>query len=186
MHFSNTPDFGKSGVLFLVLLLGLSHSKTLAQTSFNRWEAQPVATQKVGASAAQKETKVIRTKAQQDSLRIVTAAAQTPPLKRGIGQRVKEKQVVSEDIKYYEYVRKTVRYPIEAVRAGTEGRVAIQLTVDAAGQVVGTTVVENTISEGAAGREVMVQQAGRILQQLKFEPTAGVTVEELSVTYSYQ
>ena len=128
----------------------------------------------------------MQTKARQDSLRIVASAAEVPPLRRGLGQRIKEKKMVAEDIKYYEYARKVFRYPSDALGAETEGRVAIRLVVNAAGRVVGTTVIENTIPEGAAGREAMVQQVDFLLRQLKFEPAAISTEEEFVHTYKYE
>lgn len=197
LRYYDTPGFLKSGVLLLGFLLYLSHVKALAQTSFNRWEARPAAMPKAVASAARRGTQIVRTKAhqdsvhrirqlRQDSLRVAAVAAQMLPLKRGIGQRIKEKQVVSEDAKYFEYLRKTVRYPEEALRAETEGRVVIRLTVDDAGKVVNATVVENTIPEGAIGRGIIVQQVSSILRQLKFEPDAGVNTEELEMNYKYE
>lgn len=182
--------------LALVALL-LTGRRGLAQTSFNRWEAQPVATPKPVTSTAKRGAKIGHTKAhqdflaraqqlRQDSLRIATAAAQTPPLKRGIGQRIKEGQLVTDDSSYFEYLRKTVRYPKEALLAATEGRVVTRLTVGAVGRVINVTVIESTIPEKAVGREAMLRQVDEVLRQIQFEPTAGITTEDLEVSYKYE
>ena len=160
-----------------------------AQERYNRWEARPAPAPTPAASAAARGEKALLSKARQDSLSRVAAVARLPLLRRGIGQRLKEGRGEVADAKYYEYVLRLIRYPMEAVRAATaatkatEGTVTVRLTVNAAGQVTNASLVESTIPVGAPGQANMVQQAVSRLQLLRFEPAAGVTEEELRVNY---
>ena len=162
-----------------------------AQERYNRWEARPAPPPTPAASAEKRGEKVLVSKARQDSLNQVAAVAKLPLLRRGIGQRLKEGRGEVADAKYYEYVLRLVHYPIEAVRAATatekgpEGIVIVRLTINAAGQVTNSSLVESTIPVGAPGQANMVQQAVSKLQLLRFEPAAGVTEEELKVSYRF-
>ncbi|UOG72794.1 energy transducer TonB [Hymenobacter tibetensis] len=113
-------------------------------------------------------------------------AAEVPSLRRGIGQRMKEGQMIAEDIRHHEYMSKSFHYPSEALRAETEGRITLRLAVNPTGQVVSITSTENTIPAGAVGRENMVQQVYFLMRQLKFEPAATTTDEEFVFTYKYE
>ena len=128
-----------------------------AQERYNRWEARPAPPPTPAASAAERGEKALASKARQDSLNQVAAVAKLPLLRRGIGQRLKEGRGKVADAKYYEYVLRLVHYPIAAVRAapaaekGPEGIVIVRLTVNAAGQVTNSSLVESTIPVGAPG-----------------------------------
>ncbi|WP_375435421.1 energy transducer TonB [uncultured Hymenobacter sp.] len=192
---SNSPGLPKPGLLLLILLL--VGNSALAQTSFNRWDAQPMPTPKPTASAKQRGSQIVQAKVRQDSLariqqvrndslRLVADLAQIPLLPRGIGRRIKENQTVSGDNNYYEYIRKGIRYPSEAIRAETEGQVIMRLKINTSGNVVSAIVIDNTIPPASVGRDEMVRQADFLLHQLRFEPAASNTEEELSVAYKIQ
>lgn len=190
-----SPGLSKPGLLLLIVLLfGKSAS---AQTSFNRWDAQPIPNPKPTASTKQRGSQIVQAKARQDSLariqqmrndslRLIADLAQIPLLPRGIGQRIKENQTVPGDNNYYEYIRKGIRYPSKAIRAETEGQVVMRLKINASGHVVDATVIDNTIPPASVGRDEMVRQANFLLHQLRFEPAASSTEEELSVAYKIQ
>ncbi|MBX0289541.1 energy transducer TonB [Hymenobacter sp. HSC-4F20] len=93
--------------------------------------------------------------------------------------------MLPEDNRYYEYVRQFITYPVDALRAQTEGEVKMKLTVDAAGKVVRMHLVESTIPSGATGESVMIQQARLLLRQLRFEPAAGTSEEEMKIGYKF-
>lgn len=173
----------------LLVILLVAVGQVWAQATYNRWEAKPVPKAQSANSATSRGPQSVLTKAQQDSAqtvaRIAAAKADMPLLKRGLGQRLQLQQTLPEDASYSTYIRKTLRYPILALRAGTEGQVTMRLAVSEAGQVVSTTVVENTIPEGAVGREIMIQQAELLLSQLKFVPDAA-TEEDLTISYRYE
>ncbi|WBO86178.1 energy transducer TonB [Hymenobacter yonginensis] len=149
--------------VFVILLLtaaGQAH----AQATYNRWEARPV---------AMPQTKF--TKAQQDSIRRTGYWQKNPSLKRGIGPRIRNRQLLPEDQPYFDFVGRSVRYPAAALRAQTEGEVWMQLAVDATGRVVKVTLLTTTIAPGAGGEAEIVQQTREILQHLRFEPAAAAT-----------
>ncbi|AHJ97911.1 energy transducer TonB [Hymenobacter swuensis] len=107
-----------------------------------------------------------------------------PLLQRGIGQRIKENRILPEDNSYYDYLRKTIRYPAQALRAQVAGKITMRLTINAAGLVSDVEETKNTIPVGATGRDEMVQQVAVVLRQLRFEP--GTTAsEELTITYQF-
>jgi outer membrane biosynthesis protein TonB len=156
----------------LVLILGAGLSSARAQATYNRWDARPVAT-----------PQTIQTKAQQDSARRVAYWQKNPPIKRGIGSRIRTRQLVPEDQPYFNFVGHSVRYPAAALRAQTEGEVWMRLSVDATGQVVRVTLLETTISPGAGGEAEVIQQTREILQCLRFEPSAAATEEEAIISF---
>ncbi|WP_460621497.1 energy transducer TonB [Hymenobacter tenuis] len=169
----------------------------MAQTQFNRWQAQPVATPRPAYSSAQRGASIVRAKAvqdsvaalqrqRQDSLRIAAVADKMPLLQRGLGQRIKDKKVLAEDTRYSGYVRPLLNYPVEALRAQTEGDITFKLLLDATGKVVRMHLVESTIPPGAVGETSMVQQARLILRQLRFEPATTTSEEEFTIGYKIQ
>lgn len=119
-----------------------------------------------------------------DSLRIVASGADMPLLQRGIGQRIKENRILPEDNRYYDYLRRTIRYPTQALRAQVEGKIIMRLTINTTGQVSNLEEVENTIPAGAVGRDEMVRQVVVALRQLRFE-AGPVTTEELTFAYKF-
>ncbi|QJX48711.1 TonB family protein [Hymenobacter taeanensis] len=121
---------------------------------------------------------------QQDSMRAALFWSKTPLLKRGIGQRFERKQLIPEDNTYFSYIARMISFPVEAMRAMTEGTVTMRLTIDAAGRVVDSKLVESTIPTGAAGEASMVQQAQCVLRQVRFEPSTGGSEEVLRVSYA--
>ncbi|SHM00411.1 TonB family protein [Hymenobacter psychrotolerans] len=183
----------KLGVISFLLLT--AEEKARAQATYNRWEASPVVPSQPHVTVAQRGPQVMRAKIRQDSLnrlqalrrdsiRIAISATGVPLLQRGIGQRIKESRTIPEDNSYYDYLRKTIRYPAQALRAQVEGKITMRLTINAAGQVSSLSEVENTIPAGATGRDEMVQQAAVLLRQLRFQPGT-TTQEELTITYQF-
>ncbi|MCB2377107.1 hypothetical protein LGH70_05910 [Hymenobacter sp. BT635] len=180
----------------LVLVLVLS-APAWAQNGLNRWDARPVPIPKPAVSAAQRSKQLAQAKSsrdslgrvqmlRRDSLRIAARAAAAPVLQRGIGQRLKAKNAMPEDNKYYEYIRTSIRYPVMALRYLVEGDITMELTIDATGQVTAVKELANTIPPGAADRDVMVQQVRLLLAQLHFEPASTTTEEEITVRYAFQ
>ncbi|WP_139921794.1 energy transducer TonB [Hymenobacter sp. DG01] len=183
-------------LLLLLLITSFGGSPAWAQTGYNRWDAKPVTTPKPATSAAQRGAQLARAKARQDSivraqhlyqdsLRIAAATAPTL-LKRGIGQRIKDKRLQPEDATYFEYIRRFIKYPVEALRAQIGGDVVMKLSIDATGRVTHLKLVESTIPPGAAGEVAMIQQARLLLRQLRFELAAGVTEEEMRIGYRFE
>lgn len=180
----------------LVLLVSIGSSTAWAQTSYNRWEAKPAPTTTASKPASLRGARLVQTKARQDSIAHarqllqdslrVEAIATANVLKRGIGQRLRDGHVLPEDNGYYEYAYRAIQYPKEALRAGIQGSVKVKLTVNPTGKVTEVRLVESTIPPGAPGEALMVQQARTILRQLRFEPSASSTQEELKLVYRYE
>lgn len=158
------------GVLVVLLLTAAGQAR--AQAIYNRWEARQVVTP---------QTKY--TKAQQDSIRRVAYWQKNPSLKRGIGTRIRTRQLLPEDQPYFDFVGGSVQYPMAAMRAQTEGEVWMQLAVDATGRVFKVTLLATTIAPGAGGGVEMVQQTREILQYLRFEPAEAATQEEARISF---
>ncbi|WP_170172510.1 energy transducer TonB [Hymenobacter rigui] len=180
------------GAIVLVLTAA---GQARAQAAYNRWEAKPVTPRKAATTPAQRGRQVMQAKNRQDflnqvqalhrdSLRIVASGAAMPLLQRGIGQRIKENHILPEDNQYYDYLRRTIRYPTQALRAQAEGKITMRLTINTTGQVSNLEEVENTIPAGAAGRAEMVRQVVVALRQLRFE-AGPVTTEELTFGYKF-
>lgn len=183
----------KRAVYLLVLVL-LSKSVASAQTHYNRWNAQPAPTAAAAASAQERGEKVLLAKARQDSLntikqlnqdslRLIALAPLQTHLQRGVKQRIDRGEGLPTDVTGYEYIRRSIAYPISALRARTEGTVRVRLWVDAEGQVTQTKVIESTIPPDAEGRDIMLQQARLIMRGLRFEAATGATEEELGVNF---
>ena len=165
-----------------------------AQERYNRWEGQSTAAPVPHVSAQQRGEKVLLAKVRrdsinrisqlrQDSLRLLAKAPLEIRLERGIKQRISSGKALPTDIAGYEYIGKSLAYPVAAIRAGTQGIVRVRLTVNADGQVVGTKITETTIPLNAEERTFMLQQARLILRGLRFEPAADITEEEMGVNY---
>ncbi|MBG8556231.1 energy transducer TonB [Hymenobacter guriensis] len=158
------------GFLFVT---GLGQVK--AQATYNRWEARPV--------PAPQSSRASRTQAQQDSARKAAYWNTAPPLRRGIGQRLRANRLFPEDQPYLDFVRRFIRYPVEALRAQTDGTIWLRLSVDATGRVIRITVAENSTPPGAVGEAALLQHARELLQHLRFEPSAAETEEEARISF---
>ncbi|RSK33124.1 energy transducer TonB [Hymenobacter metallilatus] len=179
--------------LFVVLVCTAA-GQARAQATYNRWEAKPVIRPKP-PTAAQRGVQTMQAKIRQDSLnqlqalrrdslRIVASGAAMSLLQRGIGQRIKENHILSEDNRYYDYLRRTIHYPTQALRAQVEGKITMRLTINTTGQVNNLEELENTIPASAAGRAEMVRQVVVALRQLRFE-AGPVTTEVLTFAYKF-
>lgn len=166
--------FPKSGRLPGLLVLLLPGLPAVAQSSYNRWEALPVATPPPG------------TKGRQDSLHRVALWAKRPLVKRGTGQPTCDEPAADKATGYGHFVGNTIKYPIEALKAVTEGLITLRLAVDAAGNVLSAQVVGSTIPAGADGEAAMLEEARRVFRQLRFEPAAAATEEEVKVAFTVQ
>ncbi|RPD45889.1 TonB family protein [Hymenobacter sediminis] len=173
-------------LILLLLTLSWGSSPAQAQTSYNRWDATPVTTPKPTTSTAQRGAQLARAKAQQDSVRRGAYWNNVLPLKRGIGQRMRTQQLQPEDAGYFDFMRRSILYPVEALRAQTGGTIWLRLSVDATGRVTQVTIAESTIPSGAGGEATMKQQAREVVQHLRFEPSAAVTEEEVKMSYVIQ
>lgn len=182
-------------LIYLLLLVSIGCCPAWAQTGYNRWDAKPVAAPRPTISAAQRGMQLMRAKARQDSiararqlyqdsLRIAVATTSSL-LKRGLGRRIVDKRFLPEDNAYFEYIRRFIRYPVEALRAQIEGDVVMKLSVDATGRVMQLQLVESTIPRGTAGEATMIQQARLLLRQLQFEPAAEASEEEMKIGYKF-
>lgn len=165
--------FPRSGRLSGLLLL-LPSMPAVAQSSYNRWEALPVAAPPPG------------TKGRQDSLHRAAFWAKSPLVKRGTGQLTRDEPAAAKATGYGHFVGNTMKYPIEALKAGTEGLVTLRLAVDEAGNVLSAQVVGSTIPTGAGGEAAMLEEARRVFRQLRFEPAAAATEEEVKATFTTQ
>lgn len=183
-------------LLAILLVLVCTWSNTAwAQTGYNRWDARPVPTPSP-AAAAQRGAQLVRAKAYQDSVALIqrlrldsvriAAIAAPTLLKRGIGQRLQSKLLLPEDNWYFVYVGRVVRYPMEALRAQTEGDVKMKVLVDPNGKVMHIKLVESTILPGAVGAAIMIQQVRSVFRQLRFEPASSSTEEEMKISYKIQ
>jgi TonB family protein len=160
------------------------------QTSYNRWEASPLPSSKAVTSSTKPDTKGKREEAEagkerQDSLRITSSAIRIPLLKRGIGERIKNKNLLPEDSVYKKFIINTIRYPQEALQAQTDGKIIIRLTVDASGQVVNLDT-RSPIPIGTPGREAMIREARLLVRQLRFKPSDKSSEEELEIEFIMQ
>ncbi|NVO32543.1 energy transducer TonB [Hymenobacter lapidiphilus] len=162
------PKYGRLPGL-LLLLLGLP---AVAQSSYNRWEALPVAAPQSVATQGQLNAK--RKNAYWNN---------APLIRRGIGQRLRDKQTLPEDKSYFDFYQRTIKFPVKALKTQTEGTVRIKVFINAAGEVTETQLLDSTTINGQGGRDALIQEAHRVLQQLRFEPAAEATEEEMSLLF---
>ncbi|OWP64070.1 hypothetical protein CDA63_06295 [Hymenobacter amundsenii] len=158
-------------MLLLLLLPGLP---AVAQSSYNRWEALPVAAPPPS------------TKGHQDSLRRAELWAKSPLVKRGISQPTRNELAAAKATGYAHFVGNNIKWPIEALKAQTEGVITLRLAVDEAGNVLSAQVVGSTVPAGAVGEAALQEEARRVFRQLRFEPAAGATEEEVKVSFIVQ
>jgi len=199
-----TPS--KSVRLVLVGALLLAAQASFAQNSFNRWEAAPATPPTTGKPAGMRGSAGLKAKAreeekaqavakrqEQDSLQVATGKSVT--LRRGLGQRLRQRSYSKEDAGYYDFAWQHLQFPPTALRAGLTGQVMVRLEVSPDGDVTKSVVTGDDIHQSAhsekgasptAGREAMRHNAEQLLWGLHFEPAPSATLEEVPVRYVMQ
>ena len=175
-----------------VLLLSLLAAPALrAQTSYNRWSADP-------PDAITPLRKRARAKPAPDTVAAVAAQVprvkQSKLIKRGLTQRMRERRPLAEDSISVVFFAQNSQYPDVAAQAGAQGNVVIRLDVAPDGAVSHTSVVamEPRPVPGAnyavppAAMQALASEAERVFRMLRFEPAARSTHEELSASFSLQ
>lgn len=173
-------------LVLLVTLAGAGSSTTVwGQTAYNRWEAKPAPVPAV-VPAERRGAKLMQTKVQRDSIEGTTYWDSVPPLKRGLGLRIEDKRLLPADSTYFNFISRSMKYPVEALRAETQGIIWLRLSVNITGRIAGITLAESTIPPGAGGEAAILQQARQMLRQVRFEPAAIATEEKVKLTYKFE
>ena len=162
-----------------------------AQTSYNRWSADP-------PDAITPLRKRARPQPTKDTVAAVTAEVpkvkQSKLIKRGLTQRMRERRPLAEDSISVVFFAQNSQYPDAAAQAGAQGNVVIRLDVAPDGAVSHTSVVAleprpvpgGSYAVPPAAMQALASEAERVFRMLRFEPAAKLTHEELSASFSLQ
>ena len=206
-------SFGPAYWLLAGALL-LAGPVSYAQSSYNRWDARPVAdpvpgkatrraaapTEAAPASAGEVAPETAASDAGAEAAAVANKPAKMPDkrsiiLRRGLGQRLKGTTYSAADAGYYEYAWENLHYPESALRAGLSGQVMVRIDVNPAGDVTNSVVTKTMVQQDgkaakgastATGQEEMRRNAQELLWGLHFEPASRASQEEIPVRYVVQ
>ena len=180
--------------VIVLLLLLLAAPALRAQTSYNRWSADPPD----AITPLRKRARAKPAPAVKDTVAVVAAEVprvkQSKLIKRGLTQRMRERRPLAEDSISVVFFAQNSQYPDEAARAGAQGNVVIRLDVAPDGAVSHTSVVAMeprpvpgvSYEVPPAAMQALASEAERVFRMLRFEPAAKSTHEELSASFSLQ
>ena len=174
------------------LLLVLTAPAAQAQTSYNRWTAQPPAT--ITPLPKKQPAAKPQPPAPAPDTTEAPRVAQSKLLKRGLGGRMRQGHSLPEDSISMVFFSQNSRYPSAAVQARAEAKVVIRLQVAPDGRVSRTSVVAltpapNPYREGpvpAPALQALAAEAQRVFRMLRFEPGPQTSEEDLSANFSIQ